>query len=407
MTHTVRRSLPRLASTTILFPVFTLMLFGLTAPHANAGTLTLVSKETEDHGERRCNVDIPAAGAGKTLKLSLADRGGIGTGNCYDMQPTEIIMQDIPSAAEILLTDDWLCNTKLDGTFYTEDDPEDNKSFVIRLETTRNPSQLPEIGIDRLVEFETGKYIDYVNDRNEKSVGFKLTEKTSNGAGRITRRLSCIEIKISDDDEIPELKAVTLGATKTVTVKEKDSDVTCEKNMVMTRRKHIGDENKDTTYGCTEVKGNGTEKILMKNSFTSASISECGRRKPSSVSAEPPDKNCTEAVTYNKDQVDYIYFTCPTDSVMIGRKHEGDENGYTTYTCAEFYKDEIDNDKKNRMIVEPGEWLDGKLEYQFDFTCGAGEVMIGRTHKSDENGYTRYRCGTLYYPTNTKSQVTP
>ncbi|WP_144171741.1 hypothetical protein [Pseudomonas sp. Kh13] len=407
MTHTPRRSLPRLASTKILLPVFTLIFFGLPAPHANAGTITLVSAPIGDYGERRCSVDIPPAGAGKTLKLSLADRGGIGQGNCYDMQPSEILMQDIPSAAEILLTDDWLCNTTLDGKFYTQDDPEDNKSFVIRLETTRNPSQLPEIGIDRLVEFQTGKYLDYTNANGEKPVGFKLAEKTSNGAGRITRKLSCLEIKISDDDEVPELKAVALGKTQSYTVVENDSDFKCSDNYVITHRYHKGDENAHTAYTCTQVKGNGTEAILMKQSFTSAKISECGRRKPNGEHEDPPDKNCTEAVTYNKDQVDPIYFTCPTDSVMVGRKHEGDENGYTTYTCAEFYKDTIDNDKKNRMIVEPGEWKGWVKESDSNFTCGVGEVMIGRAHKSDENGPTGYRCGTLYYPIDAKSQVTP
>ncbi|UMY63019.1 hypothetical protein [Pseudomonas sp. LS.1a] len=408
MTNTVKRSLLRLASITVLFPVFILMLFGLPASNANAGTITLISKPMGDHGERRCSVDIPAAGAGKTLKLSLADRGGIGIGNCYDMQPTEIIMQDIPSAAEFLLTDDWLCNTDAGTTFYTNDDPEDNKSFVIRLETTRNLSQLPEIGIDRLVEFEKGKYLDYVNENQEKPIGFRLVDKSHTGEGRITRKLSCLEIKISEGEVIPELKAVALGGDAYSKVEfASNTDFKCPENYAMTRRKHSGDEMKKSTYYCNPVVGNGTETILRKESFVSAKIPECGRRKPDKLTENPPEKDCKRAFNYDKEKLDFIYLTCPTDSVMIGRWHMGDENDYTKYTCAEFYIGEIDDARKNRLIVEPDEWEEEQKESNSDIHCGIGKVMIGRAHKADENGPTRFRCGTLYYPINAKSQVTP
>lgn len=408
MTNTIRPSLPRLASTSILIPVFTLMFFGLPAPNANAGTITLISKPIGNHGERRCNLDIPAAGTGKTLKLSLADRGGIGMGNCFEMQPTEIIMQDIPSSAEILLTDDWLCNTQAGSKFYKNDDPADNKSFVIRLATTRHPSQLPEIGIDRLVEFEEGKYLDYVNEKGEEPTGFKLVKKTHSGVGRITRKLSCLEIKISEGEVIPKLKAVALGDYQTKTTFAWKSDVTCPGNTVITRRKHSGDENKKTFYDCTEVKGNGTETILRETSFTSPKFPECGRRKPDNEDKDQPEKDCKRALNYDKEKVDFIYLTCPTDSVMIGRRHKGDENDYTDYTCAEFYINEIDAAKKNRIIVEPGEWEAEQKEHKSDIHCDKGRVMIGRAHKADEEGPTTFRCGTLYYPPiDATSKVTP
>ncbi|MFJ4387123.1 hypothetical protein ACIP02_22705 [Pseudomonas sp. NPDC089408] len=403
--NTTRAGHTRYLSTAILSFTFGFILFSLNTPYANAGTITLVSKPIGDFGERRCNLDIPAAGSGKTLKLSLADKGGPGVGNCYDMQPTEIIMQDIPSAAEILLTDDWLCGTALDSTFYTQDDPEDNKSFVIRLETTRQPSQLPEIGIDRLVEFEQGKYLDYPNDKGESPVGFKLAEKTSNGAGRVSRKLSCLEIKISDDANTPVLKPVALGDSTLSVVNEKDSDFECKDGRVITRRWHTGDENGSTSYFCTAIKGYEHETFLTKKTFTSAKFPECGRRKPGKVGDEQPDKDCNEAVTYHKDQVDPVYFTCPPNTVMTGRKHEGDENGLTNYTCSALYLQE--EAKDNQLIVEPGEWEGWAYEYQSTFSCGDGKVMIGRAHKSDENGPTEYRCGQLFYPPTSKHQVTP
>ncbi|WP_141729027.1 hypothetical protein [Pseudomonas putida] len=406
MINTTRGSRTHRAPSPPLLLTLTFIFCGLITPYASAGTITLISAPTGDFGERRCTVDIPPAGAGKTLKLSVAERGGLGVGNCYDIKPSDILMQDIPSSAEILLTDDWLCDTKLDDTFYTEDDPEDNKSFVIRLETTRNPSQLPEIGIDRLAEFEVGKYIDYTNDAGEKPVGFKVVEKTHNGSGRINRKLSCLEISISDDSNTPELIAVPLGEISTSgNIEESGSSFNCSATQVMIGRKHEGDENGDTTYTCQTVNGNGTEKILFNEDYSSPKMSECGRRKPGSLTDEQPDKNCTEAVTYNKDQVDPIYFTCPTDSVMVGRDHEGDETGYTTYRCATLYKDK--EVEANKLVVVPGEWEGSAKEPESDFTCGIGKVMIGRAHKSDENGPTKYRCGQLFYPTNPTTQVTP
>ncbi|MFJ3109009.1 hypothetical protein [Pseudomonas putida] len=411
MINTTRGSRTHRAPSPPLLLTLTFIFCGLIAPYASAGTITLISAPTGDFGERRCTIDIPPAGAGKTLKLSVAERGGIGVGNCYDIKPSDIVMHDIPSSAEILLTDDWLCDTKLDDTFYTEDDPEDNKSFVIRLETTRNPSQLPEIGIDRLAEFEVGKYIDHSNDAGEKPVGFKLAAKTHNDAGRITRKLSCLQINISEDSNTPTLTPVPLGEKTTTTIeKEHDHEFDCASDEVMVGRAHSGDEHGDheddwTKYTCQTVKGDGKVKIVIKQDYTAARISECGRRKPESTSEKQPDKSCTEAVTYNKDKVDPIYFTCPTDSVMVGRGHKGDETGYTTYRCATLYKDT--EAVENKMIVVPGDWEKEVKESNSDFTCGLGKVMIGRAHKSDENGPTKYRCGQLFYPTNPTTQVTP
>lgn len=409
MINVTRRSPPRPASAQLLIPALTLVLTGLFSPYASAGTLTLISTPIGGYGERKCTLSIPAAGAGKTVMLSLSDKGGAGVGNCYDMQPSEIIMEDIPSAAEILLTDDWWCDTTLDSNSYKYDDPEDNKNFYIKLVTTRNPSKLPEIGIDQLLRFKKGETIYYQNEEGNKPIGFKMADNTFNDSGRVTRKLSCVKVTISEGEHIPELKTVELGETTTINrPNEEKSDVLCPSGSAITGRKHKGDEKGSTDTHCTVIKGNGTDTILMQQSFKSSSFPECGRRKPNDEDSEPHDKDCHEAVTYHKDKVDPIYFTCPTDSILIGRDHQGDENGLTNYTCAEFYINEIDEDKVNRLIVEPGPWAEESVkESDSDFKCASDEVMIGRAHKSDENGDTVYRCAKLYYPTHTKGQVTP
>ena len=369
------------------------LLASLSIPlHTQAGTITLITSPGQDHGGYRCTLDIPPAGAGKTIRLSLADRGGPGQGNCFQMQPDTITMKDIPSAAKILLTDDWMCNTTLGSKAYKNFDPSDNKNFVIKLETMSMLSQLPNIGIDRLFEFEEGKPV-----KIPEAKGIKLTEKTFNGNGRVTSKLSCLEITISDDIDTPTLDPVLLGSMSTSNdLKESDHSFTCSNDKVMVGRKHEGDENGDTYYTCQTVQGRNQETFVIKESFTSAKIEECGRRKPDGEDKDAPDKTCAEAVNYDKDSMDYIYFTCPTDSVMIGRAHKGDENGYTDYKCATLYKNT--EDEKNKLVVKLDDWSDAVKEPGSDFTCGTDKVMVGRAHESDENGYTKYRCGQLFYP---------
>jgi len=395
------------ATATGVFPALTFVLLGLLASPANAGTITLISAPTGDHGERVCTVDIPAAGAGTTIRLSLADKGGVGKGNCYDMQPTEVTMKDIPSAAEILLTDDWLCNTTMGTRNYQHDDPADNKNFFIRLATVRNPSQLPQIGIDRLTQFNDGEPIwaeDY------PASGFRMVESKYNGAKRVTRRLSCLEITISEDDKTPTLQPVALGDTEEVEVAEESySYAECTTGHVMTWRKHKGDENAKTTYGCAKVTGKPTEKIIQGPQFVSDKFPECGRRKPGSESKEPPDKNCKDAVNYDKDEVDYTYFTCPPDHAMLMREHgdadHNDENSDTQYGCNEFYVNiQV---PENRIVIKPGEWEQEQKESDSSHQCGPDRVIIGRAHHGDENGPSVIRCGTLYYPTHPKPVVTP
>ncbi|WP_250563148.1 hypothetical protein [Sphaerisporangium fuscum] len=88
-----------------------------------------------------------------------------------------------------------------------------------------------------------------------------------------------------------------------------------------------------------------------------------------------------------------VEFTCPLDEVLTGRSHSGDENGYTTYYCSRVYIDD------QQVQVLDADW-DVGVQKESDgvpYTAIDGRALVGRWHKGDENGYTRYRTGALIW----------
>ncbi|UTL82539.1 hypothetical protein [Pseudomonas putida] len=83
------------------------------------------------------------------------------------------------------------------------------------------------------------------------------------------------------------------------------------------------------------------------------------------------------------------YFTCPPNQVMTGRDHRGDENGDTRYRCA------TPKIGDHALTVTPGPWSASQSESESSFDCQPGKVMIGRWHDGDENKSTRVRCATV------------
>ncbi|GAA2916178.1 hypothetical protein GCM10010517_81920 [Streptosporangium fragile] len=82
-------------------------------------------------------------------------------------------------------------------------------------------------------------------------------------------------------------------------------------------------------------------------------------------------------------------FACPANEVMIGRSHYGDENGYTTYRCGRIY---INGEQ---VVVTPTGG-DARVKESNSFYNTPGDAaIIGRTHFGDENDYTTYYAGEL------------
>lgn len=130
----------------------------------------------------------------------------------------------------------------------------------------------------------------------------------------------------------------------------------------MIGRKHDGDENGDTQHKCASVKQN--DKVLT-----------VGQRSTHDISDESSEYK----------------FECPDNKAMVGRGHQGDENGSTKYYCAQ-----VMDAWNDPLQVGNRAWTDAIKESDSSYTCPSGKVMTGRGHKDDENGDTWYQCATLY-----------
>ncbi|MGI5485028.1 hypothetical protein [Streptomyces lavendofoliae] len=82
-------------------------------------------------------------------------------------------------------------------------------------------------------------------------------------------------------------------------------------------------------------------------------------------------------------------FVAPGGKVLVGRAHEGDENGDTYY----YYADVLDNEG-NKLEVVPGEWHSIR-EIDSVFVAPSNHVIIGRCHTGDEDRVTEYLTATL------------
>ncbi|MFF1342062.1 hypothetical protein ACFVYT_29935 [Streptomyces sp. NPDC058290] len=85
-------------------------------------------------------------------------------------------------------------------------------------------------------------------------------------------------------------------------------------------------------------------------------------------------------------------YVAPTDCVLTGRMHMGDENGITKYQSAEVTVHV--NGTEHRLFFTGGEWGDAVRESDHDVRAPEGQVLVGRSHDGDERGQTRYRFAT-------------
>ncbi len=87
-----------------------------------------------------------------------------------------------------------------------------------------------------------------------------------------------------------------------------------------------------------------------------------------------------------------VWFTCPDNEVLTGRKHVGDENGSTTYYCSAVY---INGQQVQHTVLST--WSANLKESRSTFLAPVDQAIVGRWHGGDENGYTRYLTGAMYW----------
>lgn len=223
---------------------------------------------------------------------------------------------------------------------------------------------------------------------------------------------------------IPKTRTVTAG------MKESGSNFLCPTNTVMTGRYHRGDENGQTQYEYATLKAvdaNGNPvagTITVENVRWETSIKESsgngyfaptnrvivGRQHRGDENGQTSyataiikiDGRSTvleEGTTSTSiKESSGIWFKTDSNRVMTGRHHSGDENGRTYYTSARVViPSSSTGPAPSGTIIVPhtrGQSA-GMKESGSSFTCPAGTVMTGRSHTGDENGTTQYEYSTL------------
>lgn len=97
----------------------------------------------------------------------------------------------------------------------------------------------------------------------------------------------------------------------------------------------------------------------------------------------------TRTVTAGMHEKDST-FLCPANSVLTGRYHTGDENGLTQYATGIIKFNGHITEIKNYTTSEP--YKESAAGW---FKTSSNQIITGRHHYSDENGYTYYCMGTV------------
>ncbi|MBB5781789.1 hypothetical protein [Nonomuraea jabiensis] len=155
----------------------------------------------------------------------------------------------------------------------------------------------------------------------------------------------------------PAAAAVTIEVrtTSTATVRESDSDFICPANEVLTGRAHYGDENGYTTYWCSRIFINDVQVSVVRIDIFGAHLQE-----PS-------------------------FYTTPENYGLRGRRHDGDEHGWTEYyPAALFWQGKV-------VKLVDRRWSGQMKENDHSSRAWPNEIMTGRWHAGDENGDTTYQ----------------
>lgn len=192
---------------------------------------------------------------------------------------------------------------------------------------------------------------------------------------------------------------------------------TCPVNKIMVGHQHSGDENGKTRYQCATASINGTRLAINTNGWSnnykeSSHEYVCASDQVMIGRVHSGDENgatkyrCAtiawgrspgiEAakISSNTIRESSSSYTCPDNTVMVGRHHIGDENGNTWYQCADLT---INNDLAK---VTERFWSDWIKESRSSYACPFNQIMVGREHSGDENGKTRYQCARVVWKGN-------
>ena len=291
-----------------------------------------------DKDDATCSLDVPAEGSGLAYRYELSI---VGT-KCQGFETRSIEFIELPSALKVFLTDDPWCADRTGA----------DQNFWLKLKTTRKSTTVNIKQITYLLTYPANTIIE---------PGLLLENKYEKVNGEVRDKLSCIELVASKAFGTPWPPTATdSGRTWSDAVPEQGSNYSCPSNRILTGRQHVEDENGLTRYECATAVQSGTN-VSVRDRVWSPGLKES----------------------------DGIYFVCPMNKIMTGRAHDGDENGQTRYECATASRAGRD------LTVTLQAWSDEIGEANSVYNCPAGQFLVGRWHKDDENGPTKYRCAIL------------
>ncbi|QXH93563.1 hypothetical protein HU749_022375 [Pseudomonas ogarae] len=305
------------------------------SPPPNDGAQIILRDKEQD----TCTLDVPAAGSGLTYRYELMVPGT----KCRSFLTRSIEFIQLPSALRIFMSDDGWCS---------ENTTELDQRFWIKLKTTKKATT---VGINEITYLLTYKPNTIIGP------GLMMEDSYEKVGGEVRDNLSCIKLVASRAFDTPWPPAATDRDRSWSPFASEDLHAfSCPTDTIMTGRQHNRDESGNTRYECATAVQSGAS-VAVQDKVWAAPLTES----------------------------DGIYFVCPNNRIMTGRGHYKDENGNTRYECA------TASHAGRNLTVTPHEWGGSMSESNSEFHCPADQFLIGRRHTGDENGYTRYRCATL------------
>ena len=103
--------------------------------------------------------------------------------------------------------------------------------------------------------------------------------------------------------------------------------------------------------------------------------------------------------TSNPKKASQEYYLCSSNRILTGRRHSGDENGKTWFEDAGLEAvDESGNIVSGEISVTSVEWSEWSKESSGQgFDALNNRVLVGREHRGDENGKTRYATAIVLF----------
>lgn len=188
--------------------------------------------------------------------------------------------------------------------------------------------------------------------------------------GSKTAAKSANELSVANDASVPQVTIIPLQRGESAQMKEKNSFFQCPTNTVMTGRWHAGDENGQTKYQYASLQA----------------IDNTGQPIEATITVE-------DGIWSNWfKESSGAGFTASAGRVIIGREHQGDENGNTRYLTGVVKF----NGKPTQItnVVNAGPFKESSGIF---YTTNPQQVIISRIHQKDENGNTTYQAGTIVF----------